>query len=132
MARLARKTPARRAPAKPVAPRPAPKPDTARKIHVLKCWTESFEAILSGAKTGEIRINDRNYQPGDDIVMREYKLGSGTTLSHYTGRELRVRIDYLYSESQVLRKDPFGLDSGGVEMFVLMSIKLYPDSLRTE
>lgn len=122
----------RRAPAKPVAPRPAPKPSTARTVHVLKCWPESFEAILSGAKTGEIRQNDRNYHEGDDIVMREYKLGSGTTLSHYTGREFRVRIDALFSDSEVMSNDIFNLGTGGVEMFVLMSIKLYPDSLRSE
>ena len=40
--------------------------------HLLKCESEYFEAIIAGVKTCECRINDRDYQLGDVLVLREY------------------------------------------------------------
>lgn len=52
--------------------------------HELKTWPVAFELALSGAKMFEIRVNDRAFQVGDILRLREYELET----DHYTGREL--------------------------------------------
>lgn len=41
-------------------------------IHDLKILPEHFRDVRAGIKTAELRLNDRNYQPGDVLVLREY------------------------------------------------------------
>ncbi len=53
-------------------------------IHVLKCWPEPFEAVLSGRKKAEIRHDDRGFEVGDLLCLQEWDPGTMT----YTGREL--------------------------------------------
>ncbi|WP_391574523.1 ASCH/PUA domain-containing protein [Cohnella sp.] len=43
------------------------------KTHVLKCWTQYYQAVKSGAKPFEIRLNDRDYQVGDTLILKEFK-----------------------------------------------------------
>lgn len=50
-------------------------------IHDLKTWPEHFRDVRAGIKTAELRLNDRNYQPGDVLVLREYDPETG----EYTG-----------------------------------------------
>ena len=38
--------------------------------HVLKIWKTGFEAISSGRRTADVRINDRGFQVGDLILYR--------------------------------------------------------------
>jgi len=57
------------------------------KIHALKCWSEPFNEILSGKKKFEYRLNDRNYEVGDELVLREWNIGTG-----YTGREVTRKV----------------------------------------
>ena len=66
--------------------------------HVLKTWPEYFEAVASGAKTFELRFDDRGYQVGDHLVLREWSVTDG-----YTGRVVIKRVSY------VLRGGAFGL-----------------------
>ena len=43
-------------------------------VHRLKCWAESFDAIVSGAKRAEVRVeDDRKFRPGDvlDLVRTD-------------------------------------------------------------
>ena len=35
-------------------------------VHELKCWPEYFEAVISGAKTFEVRKNDRDFAVRDE------------------------------------------------------------------
>ena len=59
-------------------------------VHELKILPEYFEAVKSGVKTFEIRINDRNYQEGDMLILKEWYHGK------YTGRELKKYVNYIY------------------------------------
>jgi hypothetical protein len=61
--------------------------------HTLKCWPEHYAAIDSGAKTCELRLNDRPYQRGDALLLKEWE----PVENAYTGRELRVRVTHILS-----------------------------------
>lgn len=80
------------------------------QTHYLKCLVEYFEEVWIGTKNFELRWNDRGYQEGDTLVLREYCPG-GTVHEYdpgpngpdkeidyepdYTGRECRARVTYL-------------------------------------
>ncbi len=44
------------------------------KVHELKTWPESFRAVRAGAKTHEVRKNDRDFRVGDVLVLWEWAL----------------------------------------------------------
>lgn len=67
--------------------------------HELKCEQPWFEAVWSGHKPFEIRKNDRNYQPGDLLVLRECWIDNdGAT--HYTGREATRVVTYVLRDGR--------------------------------
>lgn len=41
-------------------------------VHDLKCMSQYFDALKSGAKTFELRRNDRDYQVGDVLRLRKW------------------------------------------------------------
>lgn len=61
--------------------------------HKIKIWPEYFKEVLSGQKTFEVRVNDRNYQSGDTVTLQEWEYGG------YTGREATFKVGYVYSLS---------------------------------
>lgn len=63
--------------------------------HILKSWTESFQAIKNGRKVHELRNNDRTFQLNDVLVLREYN----PELDFYSGRELEVLVTYITNET---------------------------------
>ena len=65
--------------------------------HQLKTWPEYYEPISTGAKTFEIRENDRNFNVGDILRLKEYNPATES----YTGREAPVIVSY------ILDKQPF-------------------------
>lgn len=68
-----------------------------REIH-KKNSPEYFEAISSGEKTFEYRVNDFECEPGDVLVLDEYEYtqGQGTTEGRQaTGRSIRKKVGYV-------------------------------------
>lgn len=59
--------------------------------HVLKCWPEYYQAVKSGEKTFEIRLNDRNFQIGDTLILAEWHSG----MKKFTGGCLMRTITYM-------------------------------------
>lgn len=37
--------------------------------HILKCWPPFYDAVASGAKTFELRLDDRGFQKGDTLEL---------------------------------------------------------------
>jgi hypothetical protein len=56
--------------------------------HTLKTDPEVFQAVLSGAKTFEVRLNDRGYAVGDALFLRE---------TRFTGAEMRAGAPLVYT-----------------------------------
>ncbi len=83
--------------ADPVSPIPAD--------HELKVWPEYFAGLVSGAKSFEVRRDDRGFAVGQVLRLREWSADGG-----YSGRELRARVTYL------LRGPAFGVEAGHVVM----------------
>jgi hypothetical protein len=64
------------------------------QYHLLKTDPEVFQAVLSGAKTFEIRLNDRGYAVGDVLGLRETK---------HTGAEMRAGAPLVYTGRECQR-----------------------------
>lgn len=80
------------------------------KIHELKCWIEPFYAVVSGKKTFEFRENDRDYEVGDVLILREWDPATETLCEGLAVR----RVTYL------LEGPAFGVPDG----YVVMSLGL--------
>ena len=81
-----------------------PNPENMNKPrhHVLKCWPEYFDAIGSRVKTFEARMNDRDFQSGDSLELREWR----PETEDYTGRWIWCRVSYVMHGGQ------FGIHPG--------------------
>lgn len=65
-------------------------------VHSLKTWPEYFQVVWHGAKTFEIRKNDRGFQVGDSLHLREWD----PETEKFTGREQIVRVTYITDFAQ--------------------------------
>lgn len=79
------------------------------RIHKLKTWTGYYQAVFDGVKTFEIRLNDRDYRVGDDLILEEYEPDK----ERYTGRKCRAKITYITD---------FGQVGGYVVMSIVLSV----------
>lgn len=66
--------------------------------HLLKCRAEYFKVSWAGYKPFEIRLNDRNFQLHDEIILQE--ITGPCTGYDYTGREIIGFITYLTDYEQ--------------------------------
>ena len=66
-------------------------------VHDLKIWPEYFERVKTGLKTFELRKDDRNFQVGDELLLREFN-------ESYTGNICHRKITYILSGSQGIEK----------------------------
>jgi len=73
--------------------------------HELKIWPQFYEAVKDGSKTFEVRENDRAFQRGETVVLKEwdptevdynnYPMGGDWGPQGYTHRELEFKIGYV-------------------------------------
>lgn len=72
------------------------------KTHELKTFTFYFDLIIEGIKPFEIRKNDKNFQEGDQVLLRDWdRYGE-----KFTGRECLVQITCIVQGGQ------FGIKTG--------------------
>lgn len=69
--------------------------------HELKVWPPFYGPLLDGSKTFEYRYDDRGFQVGDTLTLREWD----PITEEYTGRATSAIVVY------ILRNCP-GLPSG--------------------
>ena len=62
--------------------------------HILKTHPEPFQAVFDGLKTFEFRYNDRNFQVGDFLDLKEYN----PITKEFSGRSIQVKITYILAE----------------------------------
>lgn len=92
------------------------------KIHELKILPQYFEKVLDGSKTFELRKDDRGFEVGDKLILKEYIPGyidwtgpeEVIIEEKYTGRELQKEISYVLKGVEV-----YGLKKG----FCILAIK---------
>lgn len=82
------------------------------RTHELKIWPDFFDAVRCGAKKFELRKDDRDYQTGDVLILREYDPETQT----YTGRQFNAVVTYTLRDVSAA----FGLLPG----YVLMSVEV--------
>ena len=56
-----------------------------------KCWPELFEAVMSGAKKFDLRLNDFAVQGGDTLLLREWDPNK----NDYTGRSVEKKVTFV-------------------------------------
>jgi hypothetical protein len=74
-------------------------------LHELKTLPSYFARIEDGSKTFEVRRNDRGFQAGDVLQLREYNPGGDhdncedehCTTKRYTGREAFRKVGFVAS-----------------------------------
>jgi hypothetical protein len=69
--------------------------------HELKTDPVVYDLVAAGIKKYEIRLNDRNFQVGDALLLRKtefsgFEIGCGSPLK-YTGDELRCIVTHVLS-----------------------------------
>ena len=60
-------------------------------VHCLKMWPEFFAAIMTGCKTFDLRLNDRQFVEGDSLVLQEFD----PNRDRYTGEMTVRRVVYI-------------------------------------
>ena len=73
--------------------------------HELKIYPEYYKQILLGLKKVEIRLNDRNYQENDLLILNEFD----PKTERYTGSQLKRKVYFII-------RDVAGLDPDYVIM----------------
>lgn len=59
--------------------------------HELKSWPAQFQMMWTGRKRAEFRRDDRHYEVGDRLDLREWD----PDLGRYTGFRLTARVTHL-------------------------------------
>lgn len=71
----------------------------APKVHVLKEWPIFFAELAVRIRTFEIRLNDRNYQRDDILVIKEY-IPDGDC-GKFTGRQVHRTVRAVFNHDNL-------------------------------
>lgn len=80
-----------------------------------KCWPESFQAILDGIKTCEVRLNDFECKSGDLLLLREWNPDT----KEYTGRTLERKISLVQKTKEMIYWKKEDVDKLGLQILSL-------------
>lgn len=69
--------------------------------HELKIHPKHYKDVLLGLKKIEIRLNDRNYQERDLLILNEWD----PKTERYTGSQVIRKVDYIVSDVPGLNPD---------------------------
>jgi hypothetical protein len=78
------------------------------KTHELKTWPEHFDKVWKWEKNFEVRLNDRDFQVGDTLILKEWD----NVKQVYTGKYLHKKVRY------ILHGGKFGIEPGHVVMSI--------------
>ena len=56
-----------------------------------KIWPEYFDAVVSGKKKYELRLNDFQIKEGDTLALEEWD----PKTKEYTGRKIKKKVTYV-------------------------------------
>jgi hypothetical protein len=73
--------------------------------HTLKCLPDYFGAVRRKEKNFEVRRDDRGFQKGDTLILREWDPRMG---GRYVGNDEHRKIKYVLTGGQ------FGIEPGYV------------------
>jgi hypothetical protein len=77
------------------------------KTHYLKCWPEYFKSLAYGDKKFELRKDDRDFQIGDTLIIKEWN-------GEFTGNELKFYVSYILRDA---------VNLGLMEGYCILSLK---------
>jgi Domain of unknown function (DUF3850) len=85
--------------------------------HVLKCWPPYWADVASGRKSFELRRDDRGFNEGDVLILREFDPFGGYAGDdgEYTGRTCERRVSYVLC-------GPAAIAFGLVEGYVVLGL----------
>ncbi|MFD2752405.1 DUF3850 domain-containing protein [Virgibacillus siamensis] len=69
------------------------------KTHELKITPEYFQYVWDKKKTFEVRKNDRDYEVGDKLVLREWDGDKG-----YSGSGVVKKVSYILSDPNYVKE----------------------------
>lgn len=61
--------------------------------HELKTWTEYFDKVVDGTKTFELRKDDRNFEVGDKLILKDYDRFRESFTGRKEFREITYKLD---------------------------------------
>lgn len=104
--------------------------------HELKTWEAYFQPVWLGEKTFDIRYDDRAFQKGDLVVLREWDWngrcqcfedptikGHTNTCARYSGREIHARIGHVAATTPA-RGSQRGFSGNGYVVLALVDREL--------
>lgn len=101
------------------------------QTHELKTRPNLFQQTWDGDRPFEIRLDDRGYQRGDTVVLREFDerdsctvcdgAHGGPACGKYSGRQIRARIGFVQSSTPP-RGQQRGFVGNGYVVFSVVDI----------
>lgn len=78
-------------------------------VHPLKTVPPYFDHVASFEKPFEVRRNDRSFQPGDLLVLREWIPANHHDTGYFTDRQVLRKVTYVLRDGET-----FGVQAGFV------------------